>query len=299
MDVVVSVSSGHGRSPKTHAGAFSEMTSTMPARAPAIGDGGLRVQASASSSTVVVGTARRGCRQPVDVEIIIPSFNESARLPYTLARSVEYLREQPWSSRSSSSTTAASTRPRRSPERPPRKRARSRSWSSAARGRGRAPRCAAACSPARRPSSASSTRTSPPRWRRSTRPCGPCQPARRRSVASRYAPGAQLVRRPAAGPPARRLGVPALARPLVPGVARHPVRLQVLRRDAVQRSCARCENLRLRLRRGAPARRSSRTAGSIVEIPVDWTDDAGSTFRPVHDGLRSFGAVLGLRGSFR
>ena len=40
-----------------------------------------------------------------------------------------------------------------------------------------------------------------------------------------------------------------------------------------------------------------RAGGKIVELPVAWTDAAGSTFHPVRDGLASFRAVFDLRGS--
>jgi hypothetical protein len=40
-----------------------------------------------------------------------------------------------------------------------------------------------------------------------------------------------------------------------------------------------------------------RDGGRIAEIPVAWTDGAGSTFHPVRDGVASFRAVLNLRGS--
>jgi hypothetical protein len=39
------------------------------------------------------------------------------------------------------------------------------------------------------------------------------------------------------------------------------------------------------------------SGGRIVELPVAWTDAAGSTFHPVRDGLASFRAVFDLRGS--
>ena len=43
---------------------------------------------------------RRGrLRAPVELEVIIPAYNESARLPETLRQSVAYLNERPWQSR--------------------------------------------------------------------------------------------------------------------------------------------------------------------------------------------------------
>ena len=43
--------------------------------------------------------ARGRLRTPVDLEVVIPAFNESARLPETLRRSVAYLDERPWRTR--------------------------------------------------------------------------------------------------------------------------------------------------------------------------------------------------------
>ncbi len=44
--------------------------------------------------------ARRGrLRAPVELEVIIPAYNESARLPETLRQSAAYLNERPWQSR--------------------------------------------------------------------------------------------------------------------------------------------------------------------------------------------------------
>src|SRR4051812_401741 len=47
-----------------------------------------------------VGASQRGrLRTPVDIEVVIPAYNESARLPETLRQSVAYLDRQPWRSR--------------------------------------------------------------------------------------------------------------------------------------------------------------------------------------------------------
>jgi hypothetical protein len=39
--------------------------------------------------------------------------------------------------------------------------------------------------------------------------------------------------------------------------------------------------------------------GEVVELPVAWSDRAGSTFHPVRDGVASFRAVLTLHGGVR
>ncbi len=273
------------------------MTSTMPARAPATGRGGLRVQAPASTSTVVVGTARRGCRQPVDVEIIIPSFNESARLPHTLARSVEYLRKQPWSSRlvvvdnGSVDETAAV--------------ARATQGASpieidvigcSRAGKGAAVRRGLLTSRAPIVGFFDADLSTP--LETLDEAVRALRAGASAAVASRYAPGAHLR---VAQPVSRRLGgsaFRALARPLVPEIRDTQCGFKFFRLDAVQEVLRRCENSGFAFDLEILAR-LHRAGRIIVEIPVDWTDRAGSTFRPVHDGLRSFGAVLRLRGTFR
>jgi dolichyl-phosphate beta-glucosyltransferase len=274
------------------------MTSTMPARAPAIGDGGLRVKAPASSSTVVVGTARRGCRQPVDVEIIIPSFNESARLPHTLARSVEYLRKQPWSSRlvvvdnGSVDETAAVAR------------AATREASPievvvigcSRAGKGAAVRRGLLTSKAPIVGFFDADLSTP--LETLDEAVRVLRAGASAAVASRYAPGAHLC---IAQPMSRRLGgsaFRALARPLVPEIRDTQCGFKFFRLHAVQEVLRRCENSGFAFDLEILAR-LHRAGGIIVEIPVDWTDQAGSTFRLVHDGLRSFRAVLRLRGTFR
>ena len=45
--------------------------------------------------------------------------------------------------------------------------------------------------------------------------------------------------------------------------------------------------------------RIQRDGGEVVELPVAWTDRAGSTFHPVRDGIASYRAVLALHGGVR
>jgi dolichyl-phosphate beta-glucosyltransferase len=47
-----------------------------------------------------IGSGNRGrLRTPVEIEVVIPAYNEAARLPETLRQSVAYLDTQPWRSR--------------------------------------------------------------------------------------------------------------------------------------------------------------------------------------------------------
>jgi dolichyl-phosphate beta-glucosyltransferase len=54
----------------------------------------------AEASSAPEPAARRGrLRAPVELEVVIPAYNESGRLPETLRQSVAYLDRQSWQSR--------------------------------------------------------------------------------------------------------------------------------------------------------------------------------------------------------
>ena len=97
-------------------------------------------------------------------------------------------------------------------------------------------------------------------------PAGAAPP---RSIASRHVPGAGFVQPPAAGPPARRRGLPRCPAAAGRRGRRHPVRLQVLPPGRGHRGAGALPHHRLRLRRGAAAahparrRRDRRAAGGL------------------------------------
>jgi dolichyl-phosphate beta-glucosyltransferase len=113
------------------------------------------------------------------------------------------------------------------------------------------------------------------------------------AIGSRHAPGARIAGRQPLG---RRLGgtaFRALSRPLLPGVHDTQCGFKFFDRTAVQpalwrsRSTGFAFDIEL-------LRHVRDDGGRIVEIPVTWTDAAGSTLRPVRDGLAAFGAVAQL-----
>jgi hypothetical protein len=117
-------------------------------------------------------------------------------------------------------------------------------------------------------------------------------------IASRHAPGASFV---TVQPLGRRLGgsaFRALTRPLVPGVHDTQCGFKFFRRAAVEAAVQRCRMSGFAFDVELLAQ-IQRDGGNIVEIPVAWTDQAGSTFHPIRDGFASFGAVLGLYGALR
>jgi dolichyl-phosphate beta-glucosyltransferase len=241
----------------------------------------------------------RALRHPVDLEVVIPAYNEVGRLPATLAAMVAFLSEQPWTSRvvvvdnGSVDDTAASVL--------------------AVDGRA----CnvvtgwcvevvAIGCSRAGKGAAVHrGLRTSRSRFVGFTdadlsTPLETFLPVMAAlshgaaaAIGSRHAPGARIAGRQPLG---RRLGgtaFRALSRPLLPGVHDTQCGFKFFDRTAVQpalwrsRSTGFAFDIEL-------LRHVRDDGGRIVEIPVTWTDAAGSTLRPVRDGLAAFGAVAQL-----
>ncbi|WP_312030327.1 glycosyltransferase [Actinomycetospora sp. TBRC 11914] len=238
-------------------------------------------------------------RSPVDLEVIIPAYNESGRLPATLAAMVAFLSEQPWTSRvvvvdnGSVDDTAATVL--------------------AVTGRA----CnvatgwcveaiAIGCSQAGKGAAVHrGLRTSRSRIVGFTdadlsTPLETFLPVMAAldggaaaAIASRHAPGASIAGKQPLG---RRLGGTAfrmLSRPLVPGIRDTQCGFKFFDRVAAQNAMWRARSTGfafdielLRLIRD--------DGGRIEEIPVTWTDTAGSTLRPVRDGLAAFTAVAKL-----
>ena len=116
------------------------------------------------------------------------------------------------------------------------------------------------------------------------------------AIASRHVPGARFVVPQSLGRRAGGTAFRLLTRSLVPGVADTQCGFKFFRRDAVKTAIARVRTSGFAFDVELLAQ-VHRDGGRIVEIPVAWTDGAGSTFRPVRDGVASFRSVLNLRGS--
>jgi dolichyl-phosphate beta-glucosyltransferase len=235
-------------------------------------------------------------RSPVDLEVVIPAYNESARLPTTLRRSVEFLAEQPWRTRlvvvdnGSVDETAAVAR-------------------AAVRPSGSVTVSVIGCSRAGKGAAVYrglTTSTSPivgffdadlaTPVETLTETVAALHAGAAAVIASRHVPGARFV---SPQPLGRRLGgaaFRALTRPLVPGVHDTQCGFKFFQRNAVQAAMARCRMTGFAFDVELLAQ-IQRDGGSIVELPVSWTDRTGSTFHPIRDGFTSFGALLSLRGS--
>jgi glycosyltransferase involved in cell wall biosynthesis len=110
-------------------------------------------------------------------------------------------------------------------------------------------------------------------------------------IASRHSPGSSFVQRQQFG---RRLGGAAfrvMTSSMVHGICDTQCGFKFFERGAITRSMVQC-------RTGGFAfdvellRRLQDEGGRIVEIPVAWTDGAGSTFHPVRDGVASFASLV-------
>ena len=245
------------------------------------------------------GAGGRGrLRTPVDVEVVIPAYNEAARLPETLRRSVAYLDGVPWRTRvvvvdnGSVDETAADALLAA---------ARTDRVDVAVIGCSRAGKGAAV----RRGLLTSSSPVVGFYDADLATPLETLAPAVEALaagadavIASRHVAGSSFV---IPQPLRRRLGGDAfrlLTRKLVPGVADTQCGFKFFRREVVHAAIARVRTTGFAFDVELLAQ-VQQAGGRIVEIPVAWTDAAGSTFHPVRDGLASFRAVFDLRGSVK
>ncbi|GAA1314706.1 glycosyltransferase [Saccharothrix xinjiangensis] len=235
---------------------------------------------------------RRAARDPrprsaVDLELVVPAFNEAGRLPGTLAELTAFLADRPWRSRvvvvDNGSTDGTATVVDDHPDvvvigcaRP---------------GKGAAVRRGIESSTSRFVGFVDADLSTPVRTL--TRAVAELEAGAAAAIGSRHAPGAELVRPQPLG---RRVGgavFRALARRLVPEVHDTQCGFKLFERVAVQRALARCRvdgfAFDVELLRGIRL-----AGGRIAEVAVTWTDDERSTFRPLHDGRAAFADLLRL-----
>ncbi|WP_410567342.1 glycosyltransferase [Amycolatopsis sp. cmx-4-61] len=235
---------------------------------------------------------QRGARDPhprsaVDLELVVPAFNEASRLPATLAELTAFLAGRPWRSRvvvvDNGSTDGTATAVAGYPDvvvigcaRP---------------GKGAAVRRGLESSTSRFAGFVDADLSTPIRtltWAVAELEAGAAA-----AIASRHAPGARLVHPQPLG---RRVGgavFRAMARRLVPEVHDTQCGFKLFERAAVQRALARCRVDGFAF--DVELLRQIRLAGGrIAELPVDWADDQRSSFRPLHDGPAAFADLLRL-----
>jgi glycosyltransferase involved in cell wall biosynthesis len=234
-------------------------------------------------------------RPAADLEVVIPALNEASRLPRTLCRTVEFLHEQPWSSRilvvdngSCDGTADAVTAVL------------------AAIG-GSVPVTVVGCS---RPGKGAAVRrgllSSRSRYvgffdadlatpvETMATAMAALQAGATAVIGSRRVPGAQLVR---AQPVARRLGGATfrlLTTSLVKNVQDTQCGFKFFERRALTRALSRCRitgfafDVEL-------LHQLQRDGERIVEVPVVWSDAKGSSFRALRDGPPAFRSVLHMQ----
>jgi glycosyltransferase involved in cell wall biosynthesis len=238
-----------------------------------------------SSSTQIRTPATR----IVDVDVVIPAFNESERLPSTLLRAAEYLGSVPWRSRiivvdngSVDDTAGVALRIARSQSVPIEVVGCARPGKGAAVRRGllsgRAPFVGFFDADLATPLDTLEVALQHLR------------DGAAGVVASRHLPGSHIVR---AQPMTRRLGGAAFrfaTHRIVKDVRDTQCGFKFFERTAVTRALVQCRTTGFAFDAELLGRIQS-DGGRIVEVPVSWTDDAASTFRPLRDGLACFGAV--------
>ena len=231
----------------------------------------------------------------VDVELIIPALNESARLPLTLERSVTFLRGQPWSSRlvvvdngSVDDTPAVARRV-------------------AARLGGEVPVEVVGCS---RPGKGAAVRrgllSSSSRFvgffdadlatpvETLTAAMAHLEAGAAAVIASRNLPGSSFVRPQQFGRRAGGAAFRLVSHGLVKGVRDTQCGFKLFERDAAVRALVRCRTEGFAFDVEL-LHRVQRNGGVIVELPIAWTDSPDSRFHPIRDGFPSFSAVLRMQ----
>jgi dolichyl-phosphate beta-glucosyltransferase len=229
-------------------------------------------------------------RPPVDLEVVIPAYNEEARLPDTLARTAELLATRPWTSRvvvvdnGSVDTTAEAA---------------SSDWSGvdvcvigcASPGKGAAVRRGLLTSSAGIVGFMDADLATP--IDTLDRVMEEVRDGADVVIGSRYLPGSEFAIEPTA---TRRAGTAAfrqISRRLVPGIADTQCGFKFFRRDVVTPVLQRVETDGFTFDLEVLTL-SARLGYDIREVPVRWTAQPGSTFRPLRDGGPSFAAAFRL-----
>ena len=236
-----------------------------------------------------------------DVDVVIPAYNESTRLPETLRETVRFLSGMPWRSRvlvvdngSVDGTAGAAAE--------------------IAAELGGADRVAVDVIGCSRPGKGAAVRRGILAGRAplvgffdadlatplDTLPdaIAALRGGAAAAIASRHVPGARFVE---TQPLTRRLGghvFRTLSGALVSGVADTQCGFKFFQRPVVTAALVRTRTTGFAFDVEL-LHRIQRDGGEVVELPVAWTDRAGSTFHPVRDGIASYRAVLALHGGVR
>jgi dolichyl-phosphate beta-glucosyltransferase len=260
-----------------------------------------RQQAAASTSarpghrSPAGPAAAVGARPQADLEVAIPAYNEASRLPATLQRTLDFLRDQPWSSRvvvvdnGSSDGTAEVARnlARHADPRVP-----VHVVGCARPGKGAAVRRALLSSRSRFVGFFDADLATPVETL--TAAMQHLERGAAAVIGSRHAPGARFVQ---AQPATRRLGGAAFrlaTRTLVDGVHDTQCGFKFFDRHAVTQALVSCRATGFAFDVEL-LRQLQRNGSEIVELPVAWSHAGQSSFHPLRDGIASFSAVLQMQ----
>jgi dolichyl-phosphate beta-glucosyltransferase len=236
---------------------------------------------------------RIAVRPPVDLEVVIPAFNECRRLPGTLLAMTDFLSAQRCGARvvvvdnGSWDDTAAVVREfRGSPVEVV-------AVGCAEPGKGAAVMRGIRTSAARLVGFTDADLSTP--LDTLSRAVAALDAGAVAAIASRYAPRSRLA---VSQPLARRVGgrvFRSLARSLVPGVHDTQCGFKFFDRVAVVRALGRCRSTGFAFDVELLGQ-LHRDGGRIVEVPVVWSDDGRSTLRPLRDGVPAVLSLTRLHG---
>lgn len=232
-------------------------------------------------------------RGAVDLEVIIPAYNEAARLPSTISKTVDFLSGQSWSSRivvvdnGSSDDTPYVVRKFITTcgvqisligcSRP---------------GKGAAVRRGLLSGTSTYTGFFDADLATP--LETLTAAMEHLKLGASAVIASRHSPGSTFVRRQQFP---RRLGGAAfrvITSSMVHGVCDTQCGFKFFERGAITRAMVQCRTAGFAFDVEL-LRRLQREGGRIVEIPVAWTDGPGSTFHPIRDGISSFMSLVQMQ----
>jgi glycosyltransferase involved in cell wall biosynthesis len=244
------------------------------------------------SATSHVALAPTTLRAPVDLEVVIPAYNEENRLPRTVASTVDYLSQMPWSSavvvvdNGSVDRTAATV---------------------AGHGSDRVPVHVVGCRlPGKGAAVLRGFATGTSRFTgfmdadlaTPVETLGLAMPILENGasavIASRYSADAHLVN---PQPGYRRIGgtvFRVIAKSVLPGVSDSQCGFKFFSRDVLEpvTPLLGVSGFAFDVELLALVRRHG---GSIVEIPVDWTDQPGSSFSAVRHGPRTIADMVRIQ----
>lgn len=233
-------------------------------------------------------------RYPVDLEVVIPAFNEAKRIRQTLIQTLDFLQTQPWTSRvvvvdnGSEDATAsvaaecgdhASDKVELFLDHCPRK------------GKGAAVRKGLLGGTSKFTGFFDADLATPVEtlWLAMAH----LQQGAAAVIGSRHAPGATYVRPQQLGRRVGGMAFRAMTKPLVRGVCDTQCGFKFFERQTLTRAFVQCRSSGFAF--DVELLHLIQDEGShIVELPVRWTDGQQSTFRPIRDGVESFASIFAM-----